>query len=74
VIQQALGGFPMGCNYGQQVILTWLMTLPEHIDRAQAARSLLAARMPSCCTTMIVGCPGSSRNAPVHNFMSCPPV
>jgi hypothetical protein len=22
VIQQALGGFPVGCNYGQQVILS----------------------------------------------------
>jgi hypothetical protein len=43
VIQQALGGFPVGCNYGQQVILAWLMTLPEDINRAQAARSLLAA-------------------------------
>jgi hypothetical protein len=52
VIQQALGGFPVGCNYGQQVIPAWLMTLPEDINRAQAARSLLAAQLPSCCTTM----------------------
>jgi hypothetical protein len=52
VIQRALGGFPVGCNYSEQVILAWLMTVPEDIDRAQAARSLLAARMPSCCTTM----------------------
>jgi hypothetical protein len=42
----------VGCNYGQQVILAWLMTLPEDINRAQAARSLLAAQLPSCCTTM----------------------
>lgn len=52
VIQRALGGFPVGCNCGEQVILAWLMTLPDDIDRVQAARSLLAARLPACCTTM----------------------
>lgn len=52
VIQRALGGFPVGCNCGEQVILAWLMTLPDDIDRVQAARSLLAARLPACCKTM----------------------
>lgn len=52
VIQRALGGFPVGCSCGEQVIIAWLMALPDDIDRVQAARSLLAARLPACCTTM----------------------
>jgi hypothetical protein len=48
VIQRALGGFPAPEASAEQIVLTWLMTLPRELDPPRAARSLLAARMPCC--------------------------
>jgi len=69
VIQRALGGFPVGCNCGEQVILAWLMTLPDDIDRVQAARSLLSARAAGVLHDDGLGGTGSARAAPVHNCL-----
>lgn len=51
VLQRPLGGFPCANISAEQVILTWLMTLPPEVKPPHAARSLLAGRLPCCRTT-----------------------
>ena len=48
VIQRSLGGFPAAGASAEQIVLTWLMTLPPDVDPPRAARSLLAGRLPCC--------------------------
>lgn len=51
VVQRALGGFPGNFGGGEEVVIAWLMTLPDDVCPSHAVRSLLSVRKPFCSTT-----------------------